>query len=254
MTAQASRSRRAADVITARPIAHRGLHDISKGVVENTSSAFAAAMAKGYAIECDLQLSADGEAVVFHDEHLERLTEGHGLVKDLTAAEMKRQVIRQSADHVQTLAELLQQVKGKVPLVIELKSHWDGDERLAARALEVLAGYDGPYCLMSFDPDAVAAVRRMSPGTLRGIVAERGFDSYYDALPLAKQTELRTFSHVQRTQPDFVSFYFDELPWAPISALRASGLPVITWTIRSPAEAWRARRRSDQITFEGFLA
>jgi len=254
MMAQATRSRRAADVITARPIAHRGLHDIAKGVVENTSSAFAAAIAKGYAIECDLQLTADGEAVVFHDEHLERLTEGHGMVKDLTAAEMKGQVIRHSADHVQTLAELLQQVKGQVPLVIELKTHWDGDERLAARALEVLAGYDGPYCLMSFDPDAVAAVRRMSPGTLRGIVAERGFDSYYDALPLAKQTELRTFSHVQRTRPDFVSFSFDELPWAPISALRASGLPVITWTIRSEAEAWTARRHSDQITFEGFRA
>jgi glycerophosphoryl diester phosphodiesterase len=236
------------------PIAHRALHDRSAGRPENSPAAIRAAVEAGYAIEIDVQGTSDGQAVVFHDEHLERLTEGQGMVKDLTAAEMKRQVIRRSADHVQTLAELLQQVKGQVPLVIEIKSHWDGDERLAARALEVLASYDGPYCLMSFDPDVMAAVRRMSPETIRGIVAERGFDSYYDALPLAKQAELRTFSHVARTRPDFVSFYFDELPWAPVSALRASGLPVITWTIRSPAEAWRARRRSDQITFEGFLA
>jgi glycerophosphoryl diester phosphodiesterase len=82
--------RRTVDFITARPIAHRGLHDISQGIVENTASAFAGAIARGYAIECDLQLTGDGEAVVFHDERLERLTQGRGMVKDLTAAEMKR--------------------------------------------------------------------------------------------------------------------------------------------------------------------
>ena len=243
---------RAVDFLTARPIAHRGLHDFSKGVVENTASAFAAAIAKGYAIECDLQLTRDGEAVVFHDEHLERLTEGHGMVKDLTVAEMKQLVVRNSTDKVQTLAELLAQVKGQVPLVIELKSHWDGDERLAQRAVEILKGYSGPFCLMSFDPDVITAVRRLAPAFIRGIVAERATDYHY--LPLAKQTELRTFSHVGRTRPDFVSFYYEELPWAPITALRAAGMPVITWTIRSPAQAVMAMRCSDQITFEGFLA
>jgi glycerophosphoryl diester phosphodiesterase len=243
-----------AGFITARPIAHRGLHDASKGVVENTASAFAAAIAAGYAIECDLQLTQDGEAVVFHDEHLERLTEGRGMVKEKTAAGMKALTIRNSSDHVQTLAELLVQVKGQVPLVIELKSHWDGDERLAARALAVLKGYGGPHCVMSFDPGVVAAVRRISPGTIRGIVAERAFDSYYDSLPFRTQMELRTFAHVSRTRPDFASLYFGDLPWAPVTALRGAGLPVISWTIRSAAEGWTARRNSDQITFEGFLA
>ena len=245
---------RAVDFLTARPIAHRGLHDFSKGVVENTRSAFAAAITKGYAIECDLQLTRDGEAVVFHDEHLERLTEGHGMVKDLTAHEMQQLVIRNSTDRVQTLEELLAQVKGQVPLVIELKSHWDGDERLAKRALALLKDYRGPYCLMSFDPDVIAAVRRLSPDTIRGIVAERADDSYYAWLPLAKQMELRTFSHVGRTRPDFVSFYFGQSPWAPTTQLRASGPPVITWTTRSPQEAITALRCSDQITFEGFTA
>lgn len=254
MTERNGQAGRAADFITSRPIAHRGLHSLSSGIVENTASAFAAALAVGYAIECDLQLTKDCEAVVFHDEHLERLTEGHGMVKDKTAAEMKALTIRHSTDSVQTLGELLAQVDGQVPLVIELKSHWDGDERLAGRALEVLRDYRGPCCLMSFDPDLVEAVRRLSPGTIRGIVAERAFDSYYDALPLKKQMELRTFSHVSRTEPDFVSFYFDELPWAPVTALRAGGMPVITWTIRTPEQARAARRNSDQITFEGFLA
>lgn len=245
---------RAVDFLTARPIAHRGLHDVSKGVVENTRSAFAAAIARGYAIECDLQLTKDGEAVVFHDEHLERLTEGKGMVKDLTTAEMKALTIRNSSDTVQTLAELLEQVNGQVPLVIELKSHWDGDERLAARAVAVLRDYAGPYCIMSFDPDAIAAVRRLAPDIIRGIVAERADDSYYAWLPLAKQMELRTFSHVARTRPDFVSFYFGQLPWAPITALRSSGMPIITWTIRTPQEAVMAMRCSDQITFEGYTA
>ena len=247
-------TRRAMDFLTARPIAHRGLHDFSKGAVENTASAFAAAIAKGYAIECDLQLTKDGEAVVFHDEHLERLTEGHGMVKDLTTTELKELVIRNSTDKVQTLSELLAQVQGHVPLVIELKSHWDGDERLAERAVSVLKNYSGPYCLMSFDPDAIAAVRRLSPGAMRGIVAERVDGSDYNFLPLAKQMELRTFSHLARTRPDFVSFYYEQLPWAPITALRAAGMPVITWTIRSPQQAVMAMRCSDQITFEGFAA
>lgn len=245
---------RGADFLTARPIAHRGLHEIGKGVVENTASAFAAAIAKGYAIECDLQLTRDGEAVVFHDDTLERLTEGHGLVKDHTAAQIQQQVIRRSQDKVQTLAELLAQVKGQVPLVIELKSHWDGDDRLARRTVELLRDYQGPYCLMSFDPDTIDAVRQLAPGTIRGIVAERADTTDYTWLPLRRQMELRTFSHVARTRPDFVSFYFEELPWAPVTALRAAGMPIITWTIRSPEQAAKALRCSDQITFEGFTA
>lgn len=254
MSAAAERFRRAAAVLTARPIAHRGLHGLAKGVVENTASAFAAAMASGYAIECDLQLTGDGEAVVFHDEHLGRLTEAQGMVRNLTAAGMAGLTIRHSADRVQTLEALLAQVDGRVPLVIELKSHWDGDTRLAARAVAVLRNYRGPYCLMSFDPDMVEAVRRLAPDTLRGIVAERAFDSYYDALPFAKQKDLRSLAHLARTQPDFISFYMNELPWAPVTELRAAGMPVISWTIRTPAEAMRARRHSDQITFESFRA
>lgn len=245
---------RALDFLIARPIAHRGLHNESLGIVENSASAFAAAMAHGYAIECDLQITGDGEAVVFHDEQLDRLTGAKGLVRDLTAAEMTALTLRGGSDKVQSFAALLAQVKGKVPLVIELKSHWDADERLAARALKLLEGYAGPYCLMSFDPDVVAALRRLSPATPRGIVAECAFDPYYAWLPPARQQELRSLSHLSRSRPDFISFYFEELPFAPVTALRAAGMPVISWTIRSSAEAHQALRHSDQITFEGFTA
>lgn len=245
---------RALDFVTARPIAHRGLHDREAGVVENTASAFAAAMARGYAIECDVQITRDGEAVVFHDGHVDRVLDGSGLVRELTAAEMQALAVRESGDRVQTLGQLLAQIKGETPLIIELKSKWDGDMRLVQRALEVLRSYDGPACLMSFDPDVIEAVARLSPGTIRGIVADRAFDRFYDSLPLKMRMELRTLSHLGRTRPDFISFHASEFPHAPIAACRASGMPVISWTIRSPEQARMARRYSDQITFERFLA
>lgn len=239
--------------LVARPIAHRGLHDFSKRIIENTASAFAAAIAGNYAIECDIQLTADGEAVVFHDETLERLTDGEGWVKNLTASAMQKLTIRGTHDRVQTLGELLDQVDGRVPLLIELKSHWDGNIALVKRALETLRNYSGPHALMSFDPDMVEALRRLSPATTRGIVADRGIDEYYNFLPLERRLELRSFSHVTRTQPHFASFYFGDLPFAPVAKLRDAGTPVISWTIRSPEEAAMALRHSDQVTFEGYL-
>ena len=245
---------RALKFLTARPIAHRGLHDFDAGVVENTASAFAAAIAGDYAIECDLQITRDSEAVVFHDDTLERLTEGKGPVKNSTAAEMKQLKIRGTDDRVQTLGEFLQQVDGRVPLLIELKSHWDDDERLVDRALNVLKDYDGPFALMSFDPDVVAAIARKSPSTPRGIVADRADRPFYDGFSLARRVELRTLAHLPRTRPDFISFYYGELPWAPLTAYRSAGFPIISWTIRSPEQAAMAQRYSDQITFERFHA
>jgi glycerophosphoryl diester phosphodiesterase len=244
---------RALDWLVARPIAHRGLHDQKAGIIENSRSAFAAAVERGYAIECDLQISRDGEAIVFHDERLERLTGAQGKVRDKTAAEMQRTPLLGTSDTPQTLAELLAQVMGRVPLVIELKTHWDGSDALARRALEVLAPYAGPYCLMSFDADIVEALRLLSPRTVRGIVADRAFDPDYAILPIARRIAMRSLSHAARSQPHFVSFYHRELPWEPVSRFRAAGGPVITWTIKTAAQAARACRYADQITFEGYL-
>ncbi|MBL8789857.1 MAG: glycerophosphodiester phosphodiesterase [Rhizobiales bacterium] len=237
-----------------RPIAHRGLHDRSNGILENTESAFAAAIRNNYAIECDLQITADGDAVVFHDETLQRVCEAEGMVRDCTVKSLKSIAYRIGKDRIQTLAELLEQVAGKVPLIIELKSHWDGDDALARRALKVLEDYEGPYAIMSFDPDLVAAVAEYSPFTVRGITADRAVDSYYNVLSLDRRLEMRTFAHLHRTRPHFVSFYFRELPYAPVQRIRAAGHPVITWTIRNEEQARMARRYSDQITFEGFAA
>lgn len=240
--------------LTARPIAHRGLHDWSKGIVENTASAFAAAMEGNYAIECDLQLTKDGQAVVFHDDTLNRVTNGTGWIKDHTVEELKAVTFKTGPDHIQTLDELLRQVDRRVPLVIELKSNWDGDTRLTQRALEVLAPYGGPYALMSFDPDPLQYICENSPATIRGIVADRTIDGYYANMPLARRLELRNLSHLDRTRPDFISFYWKELPFEPVNNFRAAGLPVITWTLRSAEQASIAMRYCDQVTFEGFKA
>jgi glycerophosphoryl diester phosphodiesterase len=152
------------------------------------------------------------------------------------------------------LAELLSLTAGKVPLVIELKPQWNGDFRLAARSVELLKDYAGEHALMSFDPGVVTEVRRLSPATIRGFISDRGFDPYYNRLPVSLRQSLRTLSCLEKAAPHFLSMDIEELPWAPIETLRRIGMPVITWTIRSPEQAVLAMRYSDQITFEGFSA
>jgi glycerophosphoryl diester phosphodiesterase len=240
------------DWLVARPIAHRGLHN-KKTIIENTERAFAAAIKSDYAIECDVQLSADGEAMVFHDDDLHRLTDAKGAVKALTAKELKRVKLSSTTDRMQTLAELLEQVDGRSSLVIELKSLWDENDALAKRALHVLENYKGPCCLMSFDPSLVASLCELSPHTVRGIVADRATHPYYNALPLAKRYSMRTFGHLAQTQPHFVSYNWRELPFEPVTEIRKLGHPVITWTVGSKEEASQALRYSDQITFEGYV-
>jgi glycerophosphoryl diester phosphodiesterase len=240
------------DWLTARPIAHRGLHDPASGIIENTMAAFKAAIGANYAIECDLQISADGEAMVFHDSRLERLTEAKGRVIELSSDELRRLSICNTRERIPTLDEMLRQVSGRVPLIIEIKSRWNGNAALARRAVNVLARYRGPYALMSFDPDVLETMRQHSPETVRGIVADRVAAGSWRQLPLPRRLELRHLAHVERSLPHFVSFEAKGLPWPPVRALRAVGLPVISWTVRSRGEASEARRYSDQITFEGF--
>ena len=146
--------------LTARPIAHRGLHDKNAGIVENTPAAAEAAIAAGYAIECDVQLTRDGEAAVFHDDQLGRLLRAHGAVRDRTAAELAAMAFRDGDDRVPILGAFLALIAGRVPLICEIKSHFDGDMRLADRALAVAESYAGPLAFKSFDPAVIAHLRR----------------------------------------------------------------------------------------------
>lgn len=242
--------------LTARPIAHRALHDAARGVIENTSSAVDAALARDYAIEVDIQLSADGEAMVFHDDTLERLTLAEGPAHALTAAGLKAVEMRGTADRMMTLTELLARVGGRVPLIIELKSRFDGETAVAARAADVLAGYAGPAALMSFDPDLVTAVRALSPHIPRGITMEHRYDDpEWDVLSQDTKYEWGNLLHLPRTQPDFIAHYVKELPSAAVDAARRQRpMPLLTWTVRTEEDRVTAAGHADQMIFEGFLA
>jgi glycerophosphoryl diester phosphodiesterase len=235
--------------LTARPIAHRGLHDAAAGVIENTTSAFAAALACGYGIECDIQVSADGEALVYHDDALGRLTEGAGLLAAMPAAALTRVAFKATADRMITLGELCDLIGGRVTLVIEMKSRFDGDLRLARRAAAVLAGYQGAAALMSFDPEPIAAVRGAGPALARGLVAMRREP---DA-PAAKVSMVGFVRQALAAAPQFLAYRVADLTdAAPLIARHVVRLPLLTWTVRTEAERERAARHADQMIFEGF--
>lgn len=240
--------------LTAHPIAHRGLHDAAKGVIENTASAFIAAIDDGFSIETDLQISADGEAMVHHDDALGRLTEGSEPLARMSAAAIQAVRFKATADRILTLPELCELVGGRVPLVIELKSRFDGDLRLAARAAAVLAGYAGPAAVMSFDPAPIAALRRFAPNLTRGIVAERHYTHHeWDGLTAVEKFRLAFLLHAPRTRPQFIAYSVRDLPSiAPWIARCVFGLPLLTWTVRSESDRQTAARFADQMIFEGF--
>jgi glycerophosphoryl diester phosphodiesterase len=222
--------------LTARPIAHRGLHNAEAGVIENTASAFAAAIAGNFGIETDLQISADGEAIVHHDDALGRLTEGSGKLAEMSAEAIQKVRFKASADMILTLEDLCELVGGRATLVLELKSRFDGDLRLARRAAEVLARYSGPVAVMSSDPALVEAVRRLAPKLTRGIVAER----------------MPRWPSLLRARPQFVAYSVKNLPaLAPLAARWLFGLPLLTWTVRSEEDRRRAQSWADQAIFEG---
>jgi glycerophosphoryl diester phosphodiesterase len=245
---------RAPDWLTARPVAHRGLHDATRGIVENMPAAAAAAVAANFAIECDIQLSADGEAMVHHDDALGRLTEGSGALLGKTSAELKRVAFKDTPERMMSLGDLCALVASRVPLVIEVKSHFDGDRKLVARMAEVLASYEGPAVGMSFDPDQVMALRELLPSRPRGIVAEREYtEADWPEATLAQRRGMLHLRHAFRTRPHFVAWWVDDLPAAaPWIARNLFDCPLLTWTVRTVEQRAVAVRHADQIIFEGF--
>jgi len=246
---------RAPDWLTARPVAHRGLHDAARGIIENMPAAANAAIAGNFAIECDIQLTSDGEAMVHHDDALGRLTDGSGRLRDKTAAELKAISFKSTAERMMTLSELCTLVGGRAPLVIEVKSLFDGDRKLVKRMAEVLSSYDGPAVGMSFDPDQVVALRELIPSRPRGIVAEHDYTEkdWPDASP-AQRHDMTQLRHGFRTRPDFVAYWVDELPSAaPWIARNIFGCPLLAWTVRTPEQRARAARYADQMIFESFV-
>ncbi|MCK0197587.1 glycerophosphodiester phosphodiesterase [Ancylobacter sp. 6x-1] len=240
--------------LLARPIAHRALHDVAAGRIENMPSAVDAAIEGNYGIEVDVQLAADGEVVVFHDDNLDRLTTATGPVKALTGRQLQSLTFRGTTETMMTLSDLLTRVEGRVPLLIELKSGFDGDISVVERACTRLAGYRGPVAMMSFDPVLVAALRRIAPHMPRGITMEHHYeDPEWDFLSPETKFAWGQLRHAPETRPHFLAHYVKELDSPVATMARAvSGMPVLTWTVRTDQDRQMARRHADQIIFEGF--
>ena len=245
--------------LTARPIAHRGLHAASAGLIENSVSAADAAIARNFAIECDVQWTADGEAVVFHDFTLDRLTAGQGRVDALTADALGAVAFQGTPDRMPTLATFLARIGARVPLVCEIKSRFDGDMRLAERTAAVVAASGAPVGLKSFDPRVVAHLRAHGArlglsGAPLGIVAQAEYDyAEWASMAPDEKRALANFLHFSETRPDFISYHVKDLPHAAPYLCRVGlGLPVMTWTVRDKAQQAHAALWADQIVFEGF--
>lgn len=240
------------------PVAHRALHDRAAGRPENSRAAIRAAISAGYAIEIDLQCSRDGQAVVFHDYELDRLTGSSGPVRARTAADLGGIRLRDAADGIPTLAEVLAIVAGQVPLLIEIKDQ-DGAMGPGVGLLEAvtarhLAGYDGDVAVMSFNPHAVAEMARLLPRVPRGLVTSAYRAQDWAPLPAAVCDRLRPIPDYDRVGASFISHEWRDLGRARVAELAAAGADVLCWTIRSATEEAEARRVAVNVTFEGYAA
>ncbi len=240
------------------PIAHRAYHDVTAGRPENSRAAIRAAIARGYGIEIDVQLSADGQAMVFHDYVLDRLTGERGPVRLKTAAELGAIPLTGGDEGIPTLGEVLELVAGQVPLLIEIKDQ-DGamgpnigplEEALA----EGLEGYQGPVAVMSFNPHAIARLAELAPDIPRGLTTSAFLPEHWGHLPASVREHLAPIPDFDRVGACFISHDARDLASPRVAELKAAGVPVLCWTIRSPEDEAKAREVAVNITFETYPA
>ena len=240
------------------PIAHRALHDRAAGRVENSRAAVRAAIAAGYGIEIDVQCSADGVAMVFHDDMLDRLTGETGPLPVRDAAALRATRLTDTDEGIPTLREVLDIVAGQVPLLVEIKDQSrvlgpvEGDLERAVAA--DLAGYDGPVAGMSFNPYSMAIMAKVAPTIPRGLVTCAFDDAQAKSLPEERRAALAAIADFEPVGASFISHHALDLANPRVAELKARGVPVLCWTIRSQAAETKAREIADNVTFEGYTA
>jgi glycerophosphoryl diester phosphodiesterase len=230
------------------PIAHRGLHDLSIGQIENSKIAFAAAIHHNFGIECDIQLTGDDVPVVFHDETLGRLTSQSGRVADLSADQLSKISLSGGTDCPQTFSAFLQQIDGAVPIIAELKSQGARNEALAQAVIAAASQYAGPLVFKSFDPRLLHFLAKHHCKHPFGIVVEREKPSEINEL---QAFAMRNLLHYPYSKFHFISCNVADLDMISIRLLRKLGLKIMTWTVDLPHERERAIHMADQIVFEG---
>ncbi|HEX8240667.1 MAG TPA: glycerophosphodiester phosphodiesterase family protein [Allosphingosinicella sp.] len=200
-------------------------------------------MAQGHGVELDVQLSRDGEAMVFHDYELDRLTAAQGPVAERSAAELQAVRLVGSGEPIPLLSQILESIAARAPLLIEVKSPGRAVGRLCAAVARSLENYHGPVGVMSFNPEVGAWFARHAPQWPRGlVVTEKGKRGLRDRIERGLA--------LWRARADFLAYDIRDLPSPFAGAARRRGLPVYTWTVRSPADRARAAAHADQIIFE----
>ena len=212
-------------------------------MIENSRAAFEAAIAAGHGIELDVQLSLDGEAIVFHDYQLDRLTGVVGAVSQRTAAQLQVIGLFGAGETIPTLRQTLDLIASRVPLLVELKARDRNVARLCLAVFRSLEGYRGPLGAMSFNPEVGRWFAFHAPRVLRGLVVtesgKRGLRGRFE----------RGFRY-WRARPDFLAYDIRDLPSRFAGAGRKRGVPVFTWTVRSEEERARAALHADQPIYE----
>lgn len=240
--------------LTARPIAHRGLHASERGIVENTLAAAESALAGNYSIECDVQITREGEAVVFHDATVDRLMAATGRVDSFTAYELSRLTYKDCDQKIVSLHNFLAFVGGRVPVIVDIKSHYNGDIRLAARTIAIIEDFPWPVSLKSLDPQVLIYLRHVGASCPVGLVARADYaDEEWAGLARHKLERLAGLSDFPLVKPDFLSWNHIDLPHAvPMLCRSGIGMPVMTWAVNSAEAGSEAKNWADQIIFEGF--
>ena len=241
-----------------RPLAHRSLHDKAASAEENSVSAFQRAIDRGYGIELDVRPSSDGRAMVFHDPELGRMTAETGIVREVTSGDLGKIRLGGGADFIPTLQDVLALVRGRVPVLVEIK---DPDGTLSAKTGAVeedvaraVKAYEGPVAVMSFNPNMVAEVRRLAPDVAIGLVTCDFSEMFWPQLAGGRREQLASLQEVEGVGASFISHARTDLASDKVAAVKKAGLPVLCWTVRTPAQEAEARKVADNITFEGYLA
>jgi glycerophosphoryl diester phosphodiesterase len=217
------------------PIAHRGLWRAS-GPPENSLAAFEAACAKGYGIELDVRLSADGEAVVFHDEGLGRMTAEAGLTEELTVESLTALTLLGSDQSIPTLAQALATIGERSVVLVELKTPPGQEGPLEARVAELLAAHPGPYAVLSFNPVTLAWIAEHAPAIARILNAR----------------DEAAFETMEQAKPHVLSVDLDLADHPRVQDWHNAGRGVIAWTLRRQADWDRYAAQVDNLIFEGF--
>jgi glycerophosphoryl diester phosphodiesterase len=241
------------DFVFKPAIAHRGLWT-KDGPPENSLAAFEAACEAGYGIELDVQLSSDGEAMVFHDTRLERLTGREGKVGDHTAADLSEMKLPGGEETIPTLAETLALVGRRAMVLVELKTPYGEVGPLEQRVHEVIIDHAGPLALIGFNPYSHAWYADRFPNILRGLDSHAYRPADAARMAPEQRKSFARLEHVAIARPHFLALGLDMLPSERADEYRAEGMPVVAWTTRAPAEWDKVSAHCDNHIFEGFAA